>query len=78
MPDYLYDGNGLRIDGVTKDKTAHKHKILKGDIVIGIGDWIVNNIMNYMEGLSKFQKGDNTIIKLKRDEEIIDIPIIFY
>ena len=78
MPDYLYDGEGLRIDGVTKGKTAHKYGIIKGDIVIGIGDIIVKDIMNYMEGLSKFKKGDGTVIKLKRDKNTIEIPIIFH
>ena len=28
MPDYLYDGKGLRIDGVTKNKTAAKSKFI--------------------------------------------------
>ena len=79
MPDYLYDGgDGLRIDGVTKGKTAYKYGILKGDIVVKIGSVKVNDIMDYMQGLSEFQKGDSTIIKLKRDKDIIDIPIIFH
>ena len=77
MPDYLYNDHGLRIDGVTKGKTADKHGILKGDIVIQIGDIEVTDIMKYMEGLSNFQKGDTTIIKIKRDSEIITTPITF-
>tara|TARA_B100000579_G_scaffold417362_1_gene413827 strand:+ start:2900 stop:4117 length:1218 start_codon:yes stop_codon:yes gene_type:complete len=77
MPDYLYNDHGLRIDGVTKGKTADKHGILKGDIVIQIGDIEVTDIMKYMEGLSNFQKGDSTIIKIKRENETITIPITF-
>jgi len=78
MPDYLYDGDGLRIDGVTKGRTADKYKILKGDIVIRIGNLEITDIMKYMEGLSMFKKGDETIITVKRDNKTIEIPIIFH
>ena len=78
MPDYLYDGDGLRIDGVTKGKTADKHNILKGDIVIRIGTLEITDIMKYMEGLSMFNKGDKTTITIKRDSKIIEIPITFH
>jgi hypothetical protein len=77
MPDYLFDGEGMRIDGVSKEKTAEKFGILKGDIVIKIGDIKVHNMMDYMTGLSKFEKGDSTIVKLNREEEIIEQAIVF-
>ncbi len=77
MPDYLFSGQGMRIDGVSKNKTADKYGILKGDIVIKIGDIKVKDMMDYMKGLSKFEKGEGTIVKLKRDTEIIEIPIVF-
>jgi hypothetical protein len=77
MPDYLFDGEGMRIDGISKEKTAEKFGILKGDIVIKIGDIKVHNMMDYMTGLSKFEKGDSTIVKLNREEEIIEQAIVF-
>ena len=78
MPDYLYDGDGLRIDGVTKGKTADKHNILKGDVVIRIGTLEITDIMKYMEGLSMFNKGDKTTITIKRNSKTIEIPITFH
>jgi len=77
MPDYLFDGKGMRIDGVSKGKTAEKFGILKGDIVVKIGDIDVNDMMGYMKGLSKFEKGNSTVVKINRQGKIIDIPIIF-
>ena len=77
MPDYLYDGIGLRIDGVSKNKTADKFGILKGDIVLKLGIIEVTDIFKYMQGLSKFEVGDSTIVRVKRHEEILDISIIF-
>ena len=77
MPDYLYDGEGLRIDGITKNKIAAKFGILKGDIIIKLGTIEVTDIYKYMEGLSKYNIGDSVIVKVKREDEIVDIPIIF-
>ena len=77
MPDYLFDGIGMRIDGISKEKTAEKFGIIKGDIVLKMGDVDVNDMMSYMKGLSKLRKGDSTTIKLNRQEKIIEIDIIF-
>ena len=77
MPDYLFDGEGLRIDGVTKGKTAYKHKIFKGDIIIKMGELEIKDIMTYMESLSVFHSKDQTTITIKRQDEILKIPIVF-
>ena len=65
MPDYLFDGIGMRIDGISKGKTAEKYGIQKGDIVLAIGNNEVTDMTSYMQGLSKFNKGDKTTISIK-------------
>jgi S1-C subfamily serine protease len=77
MPDYLFDGKGMRIDGVSKHKTASKFGILRGDIVLKMGNIDVNDMMSYMQALSKFNKGDSTTVKLDRKDKIIEINIVF-
>lgn len=77
MPDYLFDGKGMRIDGISKGKTAEKFGILKGDIVIKMGDIDITDMMSYMQALSKFNKGDSTKVKLNRNTEIIELNIVF-
>lgn len=77
MPDYMFDGEGMRIDGVSKEKTAEKYGILKGDIVIKMGDLEVKDMMGYMKGLSMYEKGDSTTVQVKREKKTLDIPIIF-
>ena len=77
MPDYLFDGKGMRIDGISKGKTADNFGILKGDIVLKMGEIDVNDMMSYMQALSKFNKGDSTMVKLNRDSKIIEIDITF-
>ena len=77
MPDYLFDGTGMRIDGISKGKTAEKYAVQKGDVVLKINEYEVPDMMGYMKALSKFKKGDAAVLRLNREEKIIEINIIF-
>ncbi len=77
MPDYVFSGKGMRIDGVSAGKTAEEAGIKNGDIVIKMGDFNVNDMMSYMEALSKFKKGDQTVVTVNREGEILQIEVIF-
>ena len=77
VPDYLYSEEGMRIDGITDNKPAHKAGLLKGDIVLQLGEHEVKDMMGYMKALSKFEAGQTTIIKVKRGEEIIETEVTF-
>ncbi|RLD27800.1 MAG: peptidase M28 [Bacteroidetes bacterium] len=77
VPDYMFDGKGMRIDGVTDDKPAHKAGIQKGDIVIQLGELEINDMMGYMTALSKFEKGNTTTAKIVRNGETIEVEVTF-
>ncbi len=77
VPDYMFDGKGMRIDAVTDGKPASKGGIIAGDIVVKMGTINVTDMMAYMTALGKFKKGDNTIVEVVRNKEIKKINIIF-
>ncbi|MBI5914572.1 MAG: M28 family peptidase [Bacteroidetes bacterium] len=77
MPDYVYDGEGMRIDAVMDDRPAIKAGLEKGDVVIQIGDVPVKTIYDYMDGLGKFKKGDKTMVKVKRKDQLIEREVEF-
>ena len=77
IPDYLFDGKGMRIDGVSEDKPAIKAGLQKGDIVIKLGDSLITDMMSYMRALSVFEKGDKAKVVVKRDDEEIEKEINF-
>ena len=77
VPDYMFDGKGMRIDGVSEDKPAQKAGLQKGDIVIQLGEHQVIDMMSYMRALSKFEKGNTTTVKIDREGEIIEAEITF-
>ena len=70
VPDYLYDGDGMRIDGVTDGKPAAAAGMKRGDIVVKLGDSTIVDMMSYMRALSGFQSGQQTIVEYKRGEEL--------
>ena len=70
MPDYTFDGLGMRIDGVTENKPAFKAGLKTGDIVIKIGEFIIKDLQTYMKALSKYEKGQTTTIEVIRIEEL--------
>lgn len=77
MPDYVYDGEGMRIDAVMDDRPAKKAGLEKGDVLIQIGDVEVKTIYDYMDGLAKFKKGEKAKVKVKRNEEILEREVEF-
>ena len=66
VPDYLFDGEGMRIDGVSDGKPASKAGLLAGDVVVKMGDNEVKDMMSYMRALAKYDKGDKVVVVVLR------------
>jgi hypothetical protein len=77
IPDYAFDGEGMRIDGVSDGKPASKAGLLKGDVVLQLGEHKVTDMTSYMKALSKFSKGETTKVKVQRGKEIVEKDITF-
>jgi len=77
VPDYLYGGKGMRIDGVSEDKPAQAAGLLKGDVIIQMGDSTIMDMMSYMRALSAFQKGDTTSVAYERAGAEMEVKVKF-
>lgn len=77
MPDYLFDGKGMRIDGVTKDRPASVAGLQKGDVVIQLGDSTVVDMMSYMRALSAFEEGNTAKVVVDRDGKKVEAEVKF-
>ncbi|MGV3764915.1 MAG: M28 family peptidase [Chitinophagaceae bacterium] len=67
MPDYVFSGTGVRIDGTTTGKPAEKAGLKKGDIVLKLGDLTITGMEDYMKALGNFEKGKQTTVVFMRD-----------
>ncbi len=77
IPDHVTEVQGFRIDGVMADKPAEKAGMLKGDIIMQLGEVVINDIYDYMNALSKFKKGDTVTAIIKRDDKEIELSVTF-
>jgi Zn-dependent M28 family amino/carboxypeptidase len=77
MPDYTFSGNGVRVDGVSENRTAQKAGIKAGDIITSLGEHKVSSVESYMQALSKFKKGDKTTVSYQRASEKLSTTVEF-
>ncbi len=77
MPDYAYEGQGLRIDGVSEGKPAAKAGLKQGDIIVKLGNYSIGDIQEYMKALNHFSKGVTTSIEVIREKESFSYQVTF-
>ena len=77
MPSYSSDEPGLKVDGVTEGRPAHKAGIQTGDLIIQMGPYEIKDVQSYMEALGKFDKGQTVQIKVKRGNEVLSLMVEF-
>ena len=77
MPDYSFTGTGLRIDAVSKGKTAEKTGLQAGDILLQLGEYKFVDIQTYMQALQHFKKGDSTTLRIKRGDKEMEFAVQF-
>jgi len=77
MPSYAGGTDGLKVDGVTDGRPAQKAGILTGDVIVEMGSSKISNIDDYMNALSKFEKGQTIPVKVNRAGQIIALSVTF-
>ncbi len=77
MPDYAYDGAGMRIDDVINGRAAFKAGLEKGDIVIKMADRKIGNLNDYMKALYVFEKGQTIQLTIVRNKKELKLNLTF-
>lgn len=77
VPDYMYSGKGMRIDGVTEGKPAANAGLKEGDVVVRLGPVEVIDMMAYMKGLAQYGKGDSAPVVVLRDGKELKVDVTF-
>ena len=77
MPDYAFTGAGVRIEGTSQGKLGEKLGLKGGDVLLQLGEYKLVDVMSYMQALSKFKKGDKTVLVYKRGADELKADIVF-
>jgi hypothetical protein len=77
MPDYAFDGLGVKADGVNMGGVAQIAGMKANDIIIKLGNYEINSMGDYMSALASFDKGDKVVAIVKRGTETLQLNIQF-
>jgi hypothetical protein len=77
MPDYTFNGNGVRVDGVSENRPAQKAGLKTGDVITSLGENKVTTLESYMQALGKYKKGDKTTVSYLRDGKTLSSDVEF-
>jgi hypothetical protein len=75
LPDYGYDGVGMRITGTNPGQPAHSAGLQSGDVIIGLGEIRFEDIYGYMGALNSLSVGQKTTITILRDGNEITLNL---
>ena len=77
VPDFTYNGEGVRIASLAPDSPAQKAGLKAGDIIIQVDDQSVANMRDYAAALKKYRPGDKASILFLRDGKKMKTTIEF-
>ena len=77
LPDYMFRGNGMRIDEVTSGDRADLAGLQPGDIIKSLNGMTVTNIFDYMNALESISENDSVELQYQRNEQLSTVTISF-
>jgi Peptidase family M28/Peptidase family M1 domain/PDZ domain len=75
IPDFTYQGEGVKISSLVEGSCGEKAGLKAGDIILGINDKEIKTLKEYSECLKQFKVEDTIILKLLRGDENINIDL---
>ncbi|HEX6883162.1 MAG TPA: M28 family peptidase, partial [Planctomycetota bacterium] len=67
IPDYAFDGTGMRLDGTSPGGPAEKAGLLRGDVILAVGDTKIDALGDFMHALNSHKPGDVVTVRFLRD-----------
>jgi hypothetical protein len=75
IPDYAFEGEGMKIGGVRTDGAAEKGGIRSGDVIIGLKGKKILNIYDYMAVLGELKAGQKVDVSVLRGSETLRLTV---
>ncbi len=77
MPDYMYNGEGLKVDGVKEERPGAKAGLKQGDIITKLGNTKIIDIQTYMSALNEHKPGQAVDMEFLRDSKTMKVKVQF-
>ncbi|WP_437570483.1 M20/M25/M40 family metallo-hydrolase [Sorangium sp. So ce542] len=76
MPDYAYQGPGVKLTGVRPDAPATRAGMQAGDVIVRIGAHAITNIHDFMFALGELEPGREVVIEVERGGTRVPLKVI--
>jgi S1-C subfamily serine protease len=71
----MYEGEGMRLEGVSPGGAAEKGGLKDGDVIVDIGGKPVKNVTGYMTAMSGQKAGNAVEVTVLRKEKRVTLKV---
>jgi len=75
IPEYAFEGVGVKLSGVRGGSPAERAGLQGGDVVVKVGSRPIRNIYDYMYALGDYQPGETVIFTVIRGEKTLELAV---
>lgn len=76
IPDYAWQGKGVKLTGARPDSPAIRAGLLAGDVIVKLGTHDVTNVHDYVFALGDIEPGRETTVEVERAGKRLALKII--
>ncbi len=76
IPDYAWQGKGVKLTGVRPDAPAARAGLQAGDVIVKLGKHDITNVHDYTFALGDLEPGREITVEVDRDGKRVALPII--
>jgi hypothetical protein len=76
IPDYAWQGKGVKLTGARPDSPAIRAGLQAGDVIVKLGTHEVTNVHDYVFALGDLEPGKETALDVDRDGKRLSLMII--
>lgn len=76
IPDYAFQGKGVKLTGVRPDAPAQRAGLQAGDVIVKLGTHEIANVHDYTFALGDLEPGRKTPIEVEREGKRVKLEIV--
>ena len=76
VPDFSWQGEGVRVDDVLPDSPAQQARLQQGDVLIRLAGQTITDLKSYADILRVLKAGEKVELQLRRGKDIQTIEIV--
>lgn len=76
IPDYAWQGKGVKLTGARPDSPALRAGLAAGDVIVKLGTHEITNVHDYVFALGELEPGKETTVEIEREGKRSTLKII--